>query len=563
MEQKVEMSEKEIIESLTIQNRMLRKINDDFKASFDEVLFALKNLSEAVSFEFDLKKVLEIVLQMTERVIDYVSCLILIYDEKNDSFKTELSVRLSRNLGNKIHNLINDGLVSWAARKRTPIVIPDTENNNTKESIGSFIIVPLKARNKLLAAIIIESDKSEGTFRSQDLELLEIMASQAAIALNNAYLYEEMNKKNSDLHSIQRYMKDVYESMTTGLIVIDMKGRITTFSKPAEQLLGITSSEVINHHYKLVFNKRINNRLDNLVIDSLADGKARDFNIDDAVTGITGVPIGFNTSLLKDEKGDIKGIIIMCHDMSQTRELEELKKIDQMKSELISNVSHELRTPLSSIKAYTETLIDIEDSDEDEKETRKEFLNVIAEESDRLTKLIENILDLSKLESGKIDVELIEIDLISIVERAAAVVKSWASEKSIEINLDFPDSRVQIYADSEMMSQILINLLSNAIKYNSKNGSVTIVITESSRGVTLKVRDTGFGIPEKDLPRIFEKFYRVDTSLTYEVSGTGLGLSIVKNLVEALKGEIKIESEVNKGTVFSIFFPCKGVENAE
>jgi PAS domain S-box-containing protein len=500
---------------------------------------------------------------MTERVIDFISCLILIYDEEKDTFKTEFSVRLSSNLGNKIHLLINEGLINWAAKKRTPIVIPDKDfkgNEEPNEKYGSFIIVPLKARNKLLAAIIIESDKKEGDFRSQDLELLEIMASQAAIALNNAYLYEAMDEKNRYLDYMQRYMTDVYESMTTGLIVIDMKGKITTFSKPAEKLIGINSFEALNKHYKQIFSKRMSARLDNLVIDSLADGKAVDFDIDNSITGLTGVPIGFNTSLLMDEKSIVNGIIIMCHDLSQTRELEELKKIDRIKSELISNVSHELRTPLSSIKAYTETLIEIENSDDDDVETRREFLNVISAEADRLTKLIDNILNLSKIEAGKIDIEMVEVDLKILIEKASSLVRTWAMEKNIIISHDFMTEKIIVIGEAEMISQILINLLSNSIKYNSNGGKVKIRAYEKNEKVVFEISDNGFGIPEKDLPRIFEKFYRVDTSLTYEQSGTGLGLSIVKKLIEALNAQIAVDSKIGEGTTFTIFFQ-KGITN--
>lgn len=558
------MDNTERISDLVSRMEMLEKINNDLKSSFDEVFHTLAQLSETISVEFELSQVLEVVVRLVANVMDFDACAILLRSASTGTYRIETSRCLTPRFSQKILNLLNEGLLDWAVSKRHPIVIPDMSGEDDDLSLvhtaktSSHVIVPLIAGNRPVAAIVIESAKAEGDYRHQDLELLGIMASQAAVAISNSLLYREMEEKNSNLSQMQNYMRNVYESMTSGLMVLDMEGRVTTFSKPAEELLGVSADEIMGKHYKTVLNHRSATKLDNLVIDSLADGRASDFNLDNLLVGPMGVPIGFNTSLLRDEKGRVSGIIIVCHDISETMELEELKKVDRIKTELISNVSHELRTPLSSIKAYTETLLDT--VDDDDREVQREFLGVISEETDRLTRLISNLLDLSRIESGRVELDIQKCDFVEMIDRAIHVVKPWASEKGVTIGFDAPKELIG-HCDREMMSQVVMNLLSNSIKYNRSGGSVNIsVLRTEQEDVIIVVKDTGVGIPARALPQIFDKFYRVDSSLTYEVSGTGLGLSIVRNIVEMHGGTISAESSEGEGSVFTIQLPGESGE---
>ncbi|QQE13275.1 PAS domain S-box protein [Planctomycetota bacterium] len=242
------------------------------------------------------------------------------------------------------------------------------------------------------------------------------------------------------------------------------------------------------------------------------------------------------------------GVVTILRDVTREREIAETK------SDFVSNVSHELRTPLSSIKAYMEMLIDGEAEDE---KTRFEFYNIIQGETNRLSRLIDNILNISRIESGVVRVQREHTSLMSIVTEAVNIMLPQARAKQIElVEIPSPDY-FQVYADRDMILQCVLNLLSNAIKYTSDGGrvSVSVSVDDSSEMVRVVVNDTGVGIPEEDVPHLFDKFYRVADHKKL-AKGTGLGLNLVKHVIETVhNGEVNIESEVNHGSTFTFALP--------
>lgn len=242
----------------------------------------------------------------------------------------------------------------------------------------------------------------------------------------------------------------------------------------------------------------------------------------------------------------ILGAIFVFHDITELRTLERIRR------EFVSNVSHELRTPLCSIKGYAETLLDgaIED-----KEISKDFIGIIHKESSRLAKLIDDLLNLSKIESDKMKLDLVPVDLLEIIRHVVFILETQAKERAISINIDAKGESIKVLGDENRLSQVVFNLLDNAIKYNKDGGGVLISISCKDRFAQVDISDTGIGIPEKDLPRIFERFYRVDKSRSRELGGTGLGLSIVKHIVEAHGGIVRVQSTQNVGSTFSFTIP--------
>lgn len=225
-----------------------------------------------------------------------------------------------------------------------------------------------------------------------------------------------------------------------------------------------------------------------------------------------------------------------------------------MKSDFVSRVSHELRTPLSSIKAYVEMLIDGEADDE---ENRGEFYRIIQNETDRLSRLIDNILSISRIESGVVKINGGDLSLTSLIKDAMNVVQPHASAKSIRMHWQEPPQFFQVHADRDMIFQVMINLPSNAVKYTPANGgvSVSVVVEEHAGTVKVTVRDTGAGIPEEALPHVFDRFYRAQShgKLT---KGTGLGLALVKHVVETVHGgTVSVSSKVDEGSTFTITRP--------
>jgi two-component system phosphate regulon sensor histidine kinase PhoR len=230
------------------------------------------------------------------------------------------------------------------------------------------------------------------------------------------------------------------------------------------------------------------------------------------------------------------------------------KEIAQMKTDFVSSVSHELKTPLASIKAYIEMLLDGEVEDD---KTRQEFYQIISSESDRLSRLIENILGISRIEAGVTKVVRAPVSLTGVVKQALDVARPQAQAKNINLTDQLAPVFYQVEADQDMIYQAVLNLISNAIKYTDEGGTVTVRVgVDEGRGVaTCEVEDTGLGIPADDLPHVFDKFYRVKANKKL-AKGTGLGLTLVKHIVETVhEGKLTVTSDEGHGSTFALEMP--------
>jgi two-component system, OmpR family, phosphate regulon sensor histidine kinase PhoR len=257
-------------------------------------------------------------------------------------------------------------------------------------------------------------------------------------------------------------------------------------------------------------------------------------------------------SCIYDDNDLVTGVVAVLHDI--TRE----KEISQMKNDFVSHVSHELKTPLASITAYAEMLVDGEAQDET---TRNEFYSVIQAQAQRLNRLIEDILNISRIESGLMKVNKEPVSMTILIRDAVQMIKSYADQKNITVNQQTPIVFDQVYADKDMISQVIINLLSNAVKYTPSGGSIHVgsEVDDADGTVRITVTDNGVGIPANDLPHVFDKFFRVAANNKC-AKGTGLGLNLVKQIVEKVHdGHVFVTSEAGKGSTFGFELPL-GVE---
>jgi len=228
-----------------------------------------------------------------------------------------------------------------------------------------------------------------------------------------------------------------------------------------------------------------------------------------------------------------------------------LEELNRLKNEFVSNISHELRTPLASIIGFSET-IDSDASMPDE--MKKEFNKIILEEAKRLANLINDVLDISKIEGGKIVLNKTEFDINEVLIKCIEKARTAGAAKHITFSIDVPEEKNLVHADEERITQLFENLLANAVKFNLEGGRVSVLAQNLFREYEVIISDTGVGIPAKDLPFIFQKFYRVSRPGT-EIPGTGLGLALVKQIVDHHKGLITLQSEENKGTTLIIKLP--------
>lgn len=247
-----------------------------------------------------------------------------------------------------------------------------------------------------------------------------------------------------------------------------------------------------------------------------------------------------------NDTNKFEGIIAAFQDITKQQ------KLEQSRRTFVANVSHELRTPLTNIKSYSETLLD---NDIDDKETRDSFLNVINNEADRMTRLVKDLLVLSQLDHSKAKFNFEETDLQKLTADVVNTAKIDAAKRNQTLTYISSGDPFNVVIDRDRISQVILNILSNAIKYTPDNGTVTVVCGHQEQMSYIKISDTGIGIPEKDLPMIFERFYRVDKARSRKEGGTGLGLAIARELVEAHNGSISIDSEYEKGTTVTIKLP--------
>ncbi|MCK5683045.1 hypothetical protein KAJ27_02955 [bacterium] len=549
------------VEEIQIDNSVdSRKELEDLRGSFKKLFFILSRFADVLSFQFDYEKVVDLIMEMSGKFIQYKSVLFFSYvDDAFNFYKSD--GELVESITDTISSQIKEGVLDWVISSNRPAMLPADFiiSSDCAEISDSniFIIVPLIAQSKNVGLVVFDSLLEENEIKNEDLDLLSILATEGAVALSNALLYQEMEKKNVELAKVKTNLMNIYDSLTTGLLIINLEGSLVRSNSKASELLEIP---IFDFHlpYKDIFGSKIINKIEKLIDVAYKKGKSFDFDLNHLYINSSGVPVGFAANKLFDENGDVAGIILSVHDMSESKELQELKEVDKIKTELISNVSHELRTPLTSIKAYTETLIELLGDQDFDIDSAREFLNTIDEESERLTGMICDLLDLSKLESGKVSLSREKFDIAKLIEKVNTLLIKLAVKKSITIDLEVDENIDTLcWGDVDKIRQVMINLISNAIKYNNDGGTIKILLKQDDDGLRCVVKDNGFGIPEKDVPFIFDKFFRVDSSFTSEVSGSGIGLSIVKAIIEAHGGNIKINSREGEGSEFYFNLPTR------
>jgi two-component system, OmpR family, phosphate regulon sensor histidine kinase PhoR len=363
-------------------------------------------------------------------------------------------------------------------------------------------------------------------------------------------LVDLVKERTEQLAEEKELLAVTLSSMGDAVIAVDAENRITLFNKAAEQLTGWRFEEV---HYKPVdcvikiVNEQTKKTADSPIDRVLESREIESGTGNDALIARNGreCPITATAAPIRKNDGTMTGIVMVLHDVSQQRE------IDRMKSDFISSVSHELRTPLTSIKAYAETMIEDRNMSDD---TKHEFLQIINEESDRLTNLINGILDISKIEAGTIEIIRKPVNIALVAKRAAESLEHVASKKKIQLKTDIAEHLPEITGDENKMYSMITNLINNAIKFTPENGTVSVSAKLVNNELVIKVSDTGMGIPKDDLNKIFGRFYRVNRP-GKQIQGTGLGLAIVKEIVLRHDGRIDVESEIEKGSTFTVYLP--------
>ena len=345
------------------------------------------------------------------------------------------------------------------------------------------------------------------------------------------------NKQKNQVEAILLHIKD-------GIIAFDLSGNVTYINPAAIDFFKLEKDD---DTFEKIFNKiNLDVNLEKIVyLDDLTSFEQRVF-INDKYINVFFAPF-------KDTKNRPNGILILLQDIT------EHVKLDNMRKEFVADVSHELKTPITSIIGYTDTLLE----GEYDKEIQSKFLKVISTESQRMAKLVTDLLTLSRYDNNKNKVEITEINLGDMTKKCLEKVQPEIEKKHHKVECFVTADVPLVKADKYGIERVILNILTNSIKYTPENGNIKIYVGFVYNDAYIKVIDNGIGIPEKDLPRIFERFYRVDKARARELGGTGLGLAIAKEIIEQNKGSIDIKSEYGKGTEVVLRIPVKSREIIE
>jgi len=344
-----------------------------------------------------------------------------------------------------------------------------------------------------------------------------------------------------DIESERNKLATVFLHMTDGIVAISGEGEVIQFNPAAERLLGM-DFDGRTLRYAEIFG------------DVAEIGQVQAMKSDEVITGekeIDGRSLDIFLAPFYGE-GVQGGILAVIHDVTAQR------KSDEQRREFVANVSHELRTPITNVRSYAETLVDA--GEEMPPETVQSFLGVILSESDRMTKIVQDLLALSKFDAGEVDFRMARFDAAQSVRSVYEAMRLDVAKHGLSLDISLPSSPAWVWGDRDRIEQVIINITTNAVRYTASGGSVEMSAETRDGEVLLSVRDTGIGIPREDIPRIFDRFYRVDKARSRAMGGTGLGLSIAFEIVRRHDGRMEIESEVGVGTTMTIHLPYRPEE---
>ena len=442
-----------------------------------------------------------------------------------------------------------EGLTSQILESGQPLLLNREEQYEGVASVGtptrSYLGVPIVSGDRAIGVISVQSMHKEGRFGEAETGLLATIASNVGVAIQNARLFAEIDRQ-------KQYLESLVEVTPVAVVTMDGEERVTGWNPAAAELFGFLPDEAIGRHVDdLVFGDESREEGREITREALERGRAHRIT---RRRRKDGSPLDVELMLVPlTGEGERLGFLGIYHDITELqRAREEAEAATYAKSAFLATMSHEIRTPMNAVIGMTDLLLGTELAPE-----QREFAGIVRSSGEALLHVIDDILDYSKIEAGKLELEREPLDLRECVEAALEIVAPRAWEKQIELGcLIDENAPAGIVGDAARLRQVLLNLLSNAVKF-TEQGEVVVVVDAEPAGpgdsrLTIAVRDTGIGIPQDRMDRLFASFSQVDASTTRRYGGTGLGLAISKRLVELMGGTIWVESEPGVGSTFGI-----------
>jgi PAS domain S-box-containing protein len=521
-------------------------------------LATVNSVGQALSSQLDLDALIELVGEQVRETFEADIAYVALHDESagriDFAYYYEAGERRPENPLE-----YGQGLTSQILRSREPLLLNRREQHEGQASVGtpslSYLGVPIVVGEKAIGVISVQSIEEEGRFGEGDARLLSTLAANVGVAIQNARLFSEVERQ-------RQYLESLVTITPAAVVVMDALERVTAWNPAAADLFGYSAEEAVGRPVdELVFGASSFDSEEGREItrEALATGRAkritqrrrRDGSLVDVELLV--VPLTVD--------GEHAGLLAIYHDVTELqRARQEAEAATQAKSAFLATMSHEIRTPMNAVIGMTDLLLGTELTGE-----QREFAEVVHSSGDALLHVIDDILDYSKIEAGKLDLEQQPFNLRDCVEGALDIVAPRAWEKEIELGCLIDEGApAGVVGDEARLRQVLLNLLSNAVKFTDA-GEVAVLVGAEQTGsaqyrVDIAVRDTGIGIPQDRMDRLFTSFSQVDASTTRKFGGTGLGLAISKRLVELMGGTISVESEPQQGSTFRISLPVAEVD---
>ncbi len=536
----------------------LQRMENAIEARLEELSTLLQTSAVVVS-SLDPETVLNNILEQVERLMDVQKCAIVALDQDSGQFRARASQGLSE--GYAEHIIIDPtephSLTMRAIRSGEPQQVSDTEQDmsfvskrlrSRSEGYRSVLAVPLNTHHAPPSALLVYRPDPH-VFSEQEIELLMSFANQAAMAIENAVLYARSDMR---LREQTRRLEALIQSFQDGLLLEDLHGNILYANRSISDLIAIPLPDIIE--------MPINQLVERIL--ALTGASHPEFRVNlhqQVIAAIEGSgPRQVEFSINSDRKRHYLRMRVFdvtdpdSHLIGRGQiisDITESKEIDRMKSSLISTVSHELRTPLAAIKGYVTTLL--ADDVEWDQNSQNEFLEIIQGETDRLSDLVSDLLDMSRIEAGSLIVNRVECNLKDLIELAAIRAHPRPGER---LQISLPDELPVLYVDPQRIGAVLRNLIENSTKYAGDQAAIQVSAVIQNGNVVVRVEDEGPGIPMEHGKRIFDSFYQLENELPQQTSGSGLGLSISRGFVEAHGGSIWLEP-CSAGTCIAFSLP--------
>ena len=517
-------------------------------------LAALNELSKSITTLFNFEETLSSIIELIVKMLKSDMGVLTLFNHK-DRLLHAASPAVGLTLGQiRDFRLRSDeGLTGQVFCKGVPMMMNEIDQPTAAvlaraaiPNVKSILAAPLKVKSQTLGVIHVFS-KKVNNFIEEDLRLFAILSSQAAVVVNSSYMYQEIEEERKKDEAL-------LSSIGEGVLAFDQAGKIIMLNTTGEYITGYLEEEVTNKTPEevLEFSDREKRPIPS---EDLPMKKVLSFGRPITIGEIylkkrngEFFPAWLSCAATRDADDKVIGGIIVFRDIS-----EELQ-VEQMKQELISIATHELRTPITGIKGYLDMILE-GDTGKVGPET-KETIEEITKINQRLADLVDDLLNVGRIEQGRIEIRPVSMDLDKLISDVVGELSIQAKDKNLELkyNKDNKVAAPQIKADPERVRQVLINLIGNAIKYTEK-GSVAVSMEQEEKMVAVHVKDSGIGMDQEAQKRLFKKFYRAKNEKTRQITGTGLGLWITKKLVEMMGGKISVQSEEGKGSTFSFSLP--------